>query len=72
MIFALLGSLILSLTLMPVLASLLLPARLAEKEPWLVRQAQRVYAPVLEWALRARTVVLTGAALIVAIAAFGG
>jgi len=71
MIFALLGSLILSLTLMPVLASLLLPARLAEKEPWLVRQAQRVYAPVLAWALRARTVVLTGAALIVAIAAFG-
>ncbi len=41
MIFALVGSLVLSLTLMPVLASLFLPKRINEKEPWLVRQAHR-------------------------------
>ncbi|HRX87770.1 MAG TPA: efflux RND transporter permease subunit, partial [Phycisphaerae bacterium] len=59
-IFALAGSLVLSLTLMPVLASLLLPARLREREPLLVRAAKRVYAPVLECVLRWRAVVLAG------------
>src|SRR5262249_8545832 len=38
-VFALLGSLVLSLTLMPVLASLFLPRRVAEREPWVVRLA---------------------------------
>jgi heavy metal efflux system protein len=40
MIFALLGSLILSVTLMPVLTSLLLPRRVKEREGWLVRPAK--------------------------------
>jgi cobalt-zinc-cadmium resistance protein CzcA len=61
MIFALLGSLLVSLTLMPVLASLLLPAQIKEREPWLVRLAHRLYAPVLGWALRWRWGVLGGA-----------
>jgi cobalt-zinc-cadmium resistance protein CzcA len=47
-IFALLGSMVLSLTLMPVLASLWLPKRMSEREPWIVRWAGKVYAPVLE------------------------
>jgi cobalt-zinc-cadmium resistance protein CzcA len=51
-IFALLGSLALSLTLMPVLASLVLPRRMEEKEPWLVRAARWLYAPLLRLALR--------------------
>ncbi len=51
-IFALVGSLVLSLTLMPVLTSLLLPRRLEEKEPWLVRVARWFYAPLLRRALR--------------------
>src|SRR5438034_5164015 len=46
-IFALTGSLIFSLTLMPVLASLLLPRRLSERKPWLVRLAEWAYAPLL-------------------------
>src|SRR5213079_2298134 len=50
-IFALLGSLVLSLTLMPVLAGLLLPRRVEEKEPWLVRLARAAYTPVLHIAL---------------------
>src|SRR5207248_156454 len=36
-IFALAGSMVLSMTLMPVLASLLLPKRIDEREPWLMR-----------------------------------
>src|SRR5262249_2356403 len=49
-IFALAGSLVLSLTLMPVLASLLLPRRMEERDPWVVRLARRAYAPVLRLA----------------------
>ncbi|MCA9530652.1 MAG: efflux RND transporter permease subunit [Myxococcales bacterium] len=45
-VFALLGSLLCALTLMPALASLLLK-RPSEKEPWLFRLAKRVYAPAV-------------------------
>ncbi|MBP7825440.1 MAG: efflux RND transporter permease subunit [Verrucomicrobia bacterium] len=65
MIFALLGSLVLSLTLMPVLASLLLPKTIRHQEPRLVRWARRIYAPLLDRALRFRTVTLVGAGLLV-------
>ncbi len=60
-IFALLGSLVLSLTLMPVLASLLLPKHVKETEPLLVRAARWLYAPVLRTALRCRFAVIVGA-----------
>jgi len=69
MIFALVGSLILSLTLMPVLASLLLPRRITEREPWLVRLAHRLYTPALDLAMRFRKATLAGAAVLVALAA---
>jgi cobalt-zinc-cadmium resistance protein CzcA len=69
MIFALLGSMILSLTLMPVLASLALPQKIKETEPWLVRLAHRAYAPVLDFALRFRLLTLGGAAALVVVAA---
>ncbi|MBN9120551.1 MAG: efflux RND transporter permease subunit [Planctomycetes bacterium] len=68
-IFALLGSLVLSLTLMPVLASLLLPRRMSEREPWVVRLGQRAYAPVLRLALANRYTVL--AVALAALAAGG-
>lgn len=47
-IFALLGSLVLSLTVMPVLASLVLPRRMEEREPLLVRIAAWFYRPCLK------------------------
>ncbi|MGE0193731.1 MAG: efflux RND transporter permease subunit [Planctomycetota bacterium] len=53
-IFALFGSLVLSLTLMPVLASLLLPRKMEERDPWIVRVAARLYGPTLRAALRSR------------------
>jgi cobalt-zinc-cadmium resistance protein CzcA len=69
MIFALAGSLILALTLTPVLASMFLPKRVKEKEPWLVRVSHRIYEPALGLALRFRALVLLGAlALLVAVA----
>ncbi len=55
---ALLVSLVLSLTLSPVLCSLML-TRGSEEDPWIVRLAKGFYAPILQWALGHRTVVLT-------------
>ena len=57
-IFALLGSLVLSLTLMPVLASLFLPRRIKERDPLLVRLARWIYEPLLRLALRFRMAVV--------------
>lgn len=55
-IFALAAALLLSLTVVPVLASWLLKEGV-HGEPWLTRQAQRLYAPLLEFALaRVKTV----------------
>ncbi len=69
-IFALAGSMVLSLTLMPVLASLLLPRRPQEREPLLMRAAQALYAPVLRLAMRSKAVVI-GLAGCVLVVAFG-
>ncbi|MBI3722837.1 efflux RND transporter permease subunit [bacterium] len=57
-ILALAGSLVLSLTLMPVLASLLLRKLTLEREPFLVRAAKRIYAPFLRAAMRNRLAVI--------------
>ncbi|MGE0709904.1 MAG: efflux RND transporter permease subunit [Planctomycetota bacterium] len=65
-IFALAGSLVLSLTLMPVLASLLLPRRREERENALVRAAKWLYRPLLRAALRLRVPVIVGALLVLA------
>ncbi len=61
MIYALAGSLVLALTLTPVLASFFLPKRIKETEPWLVRLAHRTYTPVLNCALRFRKATLLSA-----------
>ncbi|AGC48329.1 CzcA family heavy metal efflux protein [Myxococcus stipitatus DSM 14675] len=65
-IFALLGSAVLSMTLMPVLASFALKrGAKPHSEPRLVRFLQRCYRPVLEWALAHARVTLGAAALLV-------
>jgi cobalt-zinc-cadmium resistance protein CzcA len=69
-IFALVGSMILSMTLMPVLASLLLPKRVEEREPWLMRLAHRIHAPILRLCMHHKAVVI-GFALCVLVIAFG-
>ncbi|MDZ4099465.1 MAG: CusA/CzcA family heavy metal efflux RND transporter [Methylophilaceae bacterium] len=58
-VFALGGSLLLSLTVIPVLASFLLK-EVSHEEPWLVRKAQAIYLPALKWALvHSRTVIIS-------------
>src|SRR6185312_3861785 len=52
------GSLVLSLTLMPVLASMFLPKRMEEKDVWLIRVIKRFYAPLAARAI-ARPVLTT-------------
>lgn len=69
-IFALAGSMILSLTLMPVLASLLLPRQVAHGEPLVMRLLKRLYAPVLHFTMRHKLAVL-GMAAAVLLVAFG-
>jgi len=61
MIFALAGSLVLALTLTPVLAGLFLPKNFKEKEPWLVRLTHRMYEPVLNLALHHHKSTIFGA-----------
>ena len=70
MVFALAGSLILALTLTPVLAGLFLPVRVKEEEPWLVRVSHAIYLPALRLALRFRKATLLGALVLLAGTAF--
>ncbi|MGK5033062.1 efflux RND transporter permease subunit [Janthinobacterium sp. MDT1-19] len=61
-VFALAGSLLLSLTVIPVLASYLLHD-VAHQEPWLPRKLLTWYEPVLAWSMRRQRVVAIGAAV---------
>jgi heavy metal efflux system protein len=69
-IFALAGSMVLSLTLMPVLASYFLPARIEHREPWIMRLAHAIHNPVLRFAMHHKAAVV-GFAAGVLIVAFG-
>ena len=55
-VFALAGSLILSLTVIPVFASYLL-REVKHEDPWLPRKLLIVYEPILAWAMRKQGVV---------------
>lgn len=69
-IFALAGSMVLSLTLMPVLASVMLPRRMEEREPLAIRVLKRLYAPVLHFTMHHKLAVL-GLAAGLLVVAFG-
>ena len=62
-VFALSGSLILSLSVIPVLASYLLK-EVSHEEPWLPRQLQRLYQPALLWCLGNSKKVFVGAGVL--------
>lgn len=59
-VFALAGSLILSLTVIPVLATYMLKQS-GHDDPWLVRKLTAAYMPALDWALRHGKLVAIGA-----------
>jgi len=65
-VFALSGSLVLSLTVIPVIASYLLK-EVSHEEPWLPRQLQKLYQPSLLWCLNNSKKVFTGAAVLLVI-----
>ncbi|HEY3327497.1 MAG TPA: CusA/CzcA family heavy metal efflux RND transporter [Novimethylophilus sp.] len=64
-VFALSGSLILSLTVIPVLASFLL-GQVSHEEPWVVRKALQLYQSALLWALDHVRAIVVGALLALA------
>ena len=70
-VFALSGSLVLSLTVIPVLASFLLK-HVSHEEPWLPRHLLRLYQPLLGWCLqRSKFIFLAaGGLLILTVLAF--
>ncbi len=65
--FALVGALVLALTLMPALCSWFLRGNISEKDNWIVRGAKALYTPLLAWALRMRWVVVAAALALFAV-----
>jgi cobalt-zinc-cadmium resistance protein CzcA len=63
--FAMAGSLLLTLTLIPVLAALVLQPK-AERDTWLMRAVKRAYLPSLGWSLRHKRIVVGAAAALLA------
>ena len=66
-VFALAGSLILSLTVIPVLASYLL-REVKHEDPWLPRKLLALYEPTLAWAMRRQRVVAAVAVVMLLVA----
>ena len=71
-VFALVGSLILTFLLTPVLIAMFMRGKVEEKDVWLMRKAKQIYAPALAWTLDNSKRVLVGAAatVVAAIAVF--
>ena len=69
-IFALVGALVLALTLMPALCSYLLGGNIAERDSLLVRVAKKAYAPALAFSLRFRWVVAFAALTLLGLAGY--
>jgi copper/silver efflux system protein len=73
--FAMIGSTLLAVTVVPALCAWLVRGPFhAEDRNWVMRALLAIYDPVLNWALRHRRVVISGAALLLAFAlvlAFG-
>ena len=69
--FAMAGSLVLALTLIPVLAALILKPK-EERDTWLIAWLKRRYTPILNWALARKraTLAIAGGALVGALALF--
>ena len=65
--FAMLGSLVLALTLVPVLASFVLRTG-EERDTWVVRFSKRMYVPLLDRGLEHKGVVIASAVLLLAVA----
>ncbi len=68
--YALLGALIATFTVTPVLASLLLPEHVDEADTIIVRGLRRIYTPALRWSLSNRKIMVLVAAACLGLFAF--
>lgn len=68
-VFALSASLLLSLTVIPVLASYLV-GKVSHQEPLIVRWMQRLYRPALQWSLNHAAIVVSAAIVALALTAW--
>ncbi len=66
-LFALAGSMILSMTLMPALASMLLPKKMDEKDVFLIRMIKKVYEPIVKLTINHAVVTVTAAIVLLAV-----
>ncbi len=69
-VFALTAALILSLTFVPAAVALFVTGKVAEKDSPVMRGARFMYQPALDWALRARALVVAGAVGLVVVTGF--
>jgi cobalt-zinc-cadmium resistance protein CzcA len=70
-LFAVGGSLVIALVLMPVLSWLVFRKAVAQKETWVMRKAERLYAPVLSAAIRRPALTVGAAAGVFALSLVG-
>ncbi len=66
-VFVLVGSLILSFTVIPALIALLMTKPVKNREPFLIVRAKRLYRPIINFALENRAAMLTMTALTLAL-----
>jgi len=66
-VVALFGAMIFSVTFVPAAVAIFLTKRVEEKENFLMQMAKRGYLPVLRWTLGNRSVVFTGALVLLAL-----
>lgn len=69
--YAIIGGLIATFTVAPVLATLLLPDRLSEVETWIVSRLRRLYEPAASFAFSNQILAIGGATILIAGAIFG-
>src|SRR4051812_18783739 len=60
--YALAGGLLATFTVTPALSAIILPVHIHETETWIVKQLDRIYLPVLRWAIGNRKIVMAAAA----------
>src|SRR5437870_2712853 len=63
--YALAGGLLATFTITPALSAIILPSHMEEAETWIVKKLDRLYVPVLNWAIANRRIVMAGAAVLV-------
>jgi cobalt-zinc-cadmium resistance protein CzcA len=59
--YALIGGLLATFTVTPALSAIILPSHIQETETWIMKQIDRLYLPVLTWAIGNRRIVMAGA-----------